>query len=123
MRDAGIYTADGPHDPRINAGDGRGPGINNADGDVESGANTRIDGKSPEVVPKKTRARAQSNNSGKSPKRGKPNPQSGTAGAAEITSDRNNSLSDHETNGELITAGQNDNDAIKGCGDHGRGRS
>jgi len=57
-RDAGINTGDGPHDPSIKAGDGRDPGIDKADGGVESGANTVIDGKnSPEVV-KKTRTRA-----------------------------------------------------------------
>ena len=77
--------------------------------------------KSPEVVPKKTRPRAQIN-SGKSPKRGKADPQSGTDGAAETTSDHNNSLTDRDTDSEHITAGRNDDDAIKGCGDHGRGR-
>ena len=121
--DAGINIADGPRDPRINAGDGR-----EADGDVESVAKkTRIDGKrkSPEVVlPKKTQAGAQSNNSGKSPKQGKKaDLQSGTDGAAATTSDRNKSVTDHDTNGEHITAGRkNDVNAIKGCGDHGRGR-
>ena len=77
--------------------------------------------KSPDVVPKKTRPRAQIN-SGKSPKRGKADPQSGTDGAAETTSDHNNSLTDRDTDSEHITAGRNDDDAIKGCGDHGRGR-
>ena len=77
--------------------------------------------KSPEVVPKKTRPRAQIN-SGKSPKRGKADPQSGTDGAAETISDHNNSLTDRDTDSEHITAGRNDDDAIKGCGDHGRGR-
>jgi len=122
--DAGINIADGPRDPRINAGDGR-----EADGrDVESVAKkTRIDGKrkSPGVVlPKKTRAGVQSNNSGKSPKQGKKaDLQSGTDGAAATTSDRNKSVTDHDTDGEHITAGRkNDVDAIKGCGDHLRGR-
>ena len=77
--------------------------------------------KSPEVVPKKTRPRAQIN-SGKSPKCGKADPQSGTDGAAETTSDHNHSLTDRDTDSEHITAGRNDDDAIKGCGDHGRGR-
>ena len=78
--------------------------------------------KSPEVVPKKTRPPRTQINSGKSPKRGKADPQSGTDGAAETTSDHNNSLTDRDTDSEHITAGRNDDDAIKGCGDHGRGR-
>ena len=118
FRDAGIDTADGPHDTGINAGHGRDPGINKADGDdVESGANPRIDGKSTEVVPTKTRARAQSNKSGRSRKRGKADTQSGTDGAAETTSDH------HETNGQdNNTAARNDDDAIKGSGDPGQER-
>jgi len=92
---------------------------NNSPTDCETNGDhiTAAKKKSSEVVPKKTRAaRMQSNNSGKSSKRGK------TDRAAETTSDRNNSQNERETDGEHITAGQNDDDAIKGCGNHGRGR-
>lgn len=115
-----MNTGDGPRDPSINAGDGRDPVI--ADGGAESGVNTLTDGKnSPEVVKKRPK-RAQTK-SDKSPKRCKGAPKSGIDGAVEATSD-NNSMTDRDSNSENITAGRDDdiNDAIKDCGDHGRGR-